>query len=135
MESLNDALIDCVKAAGGSAIVGAKLFPEKLAKDAQRALLDCLSPDRPAKLSPDQVLLVLRLAREKGFHEGFGYMAAQLSYAEPVPIEPKDELADLIRQYLANKADKDQAQAKDAARIDNLLGQYIAQRPELRAVS
>lgn len=63
------------------------------------------------------------------------YMAAQLSYAEPVPIEPKDELADLIRQYLAGKQETEQAQAKDAARIDSLLGQYIAQRPELRAVA
>lgn len=135
MESLNDALIECVKQAGGSAIVGAKMFPEKLAKDAQRALLDCLSPDRPAKLSPDQVLLVLRLAREKGYHGGFGYMAEQLSYSEPVPIEPKDELADLIRRYLTNKQDTEQALSKDASKIDSLLGQYIAQRPELRAVA
>lgn len=63
------------------------------------------------------------------------YMAEQLSYAEPVPIEPKDELADLIRRYLTNKQDTEQALSKDASKIDSLLGQYIAQRPELRAVA
>ena len=39
MESLNQALVECVKAAGGSAIVGPKLWPEKMKDAAQRLLL------------------------------------------------------------------------------------------------
>lgn len=98
MEGLNQALIECVKAAGGSAIVGRKIFPEKNPEAAQRALLDCMNEERPAKLSPDQVLLVLRLAREKGHHGGIAFILADLGYAPTSPIEPKDEAAELQRQ-------------------------------------
>jgi hypothetical protein len=98
MEGLNQALIECVKAAGGSSNVGRKLFPEKSPESAQRALLDCLNEERPAKLSPEQVLLILRLARAKGFHDGIGFILADLGYAPTTPIEPKDEAAELGRQ-------------------------------------
>lgn len=100
METWNDALIECVKAAGGSAIVGKKVFPEKSPESAQRALLDCLNEDRPAKLSPDQVKLVLRLARDKGFHGGIAFLLADLGYAPTNPIEPRDEVAELQRQFI-----------------------------------
>lgn len=102
MESLNQVLIDCVKAAGGSAIVGPKMFPEKLADAAQRALLDCLNDDRPAKLSPDQTLLILRLAREKGHHGGVDYLLEALGYAPTSPVEPRDEVADIMREFHAS---------------------------------
>lgn len=98
MEDLNQALIECVKAAGGSAIVGKKLWPEKSPESAQRTLLDCLNEDRPAKLSPEQVLLILRLSRAKGHHGGIDFILRDLSYAPTTPIEPRDEAADLTRQ-------------------------------------
>lgn len=101
METWTDALIDCVKAAGGSAIVGRKVFPEKSPESAQRALLDCLNDERPAKLSPDQVRLILKLARDKGYHGGIAYLLADLGYAPTTPIEPKDEVAELRREYIA----------------------------------
>lgn len=97
MEDLNQALIECVKAAGGSATVGRKLFPEKTQEAAQRAILDCLNPDRPAKFSPEQTLLVLRLAREKGHHGGIAFILNDLGYAPTTPIDPRDEFADLLR--------------------------------------
>jgi hypothetical protein len=97
-ESLNEALIDCVKAAGGSKQVGPLLWPEKAPDAAQRMLLDCLNDDRASKLSPEQVLLVLRMARAKGFHGGVNFMLADLGYAPTTPIEPRDEAAELQRQ-------------------------------------
>lgn len=42
---------------------------------------------------------------------------ADLGYSEPVPIEPKDELADLLRQNL----ELQRAQQKQAERIEHLL--------------
>lgn len=98
MEGLNQALIECVKAAGGSANVGKKLFPEKSPESAQRALLDALNEDRPAKLSPEQVLLILRLSRAKGYHGGVAFILEDLGYAPTSPVEPKDEAAELQRQ-------------------------------------
>lgn len=116
METWNDALIDCVKAAGGSANVGKKVFPEKSPESAQRALLDCLNEDRPAKLSPDQVKLVLKLAREKGHHGGIAFLLADLGYAPTTPIEPKDEAAELRRQFIEAGAQV----AETAARMEDM---------------
>lgn len=100
VDSFNDALIECVKAAGGSKVVGPKLFPEKAVNDAQRLLLACLNDDRPEKLSPDQALLILRMAREKGHHSGIEFLCSTLSYSNPTPIEPKDEAAQLQREFI-----------------------------------
>lgn len=100
MECLNQALVECVKAAGGSAIVGPKLWPEKTREAAQRTLLDHLNPERPAKLSPEQVLLILRLSREKGFHGGVDFILDNLGYSRTTPVEPRDEAADLMRRYV-----------------------------------
>jgi len=99
-ESIDDALIECVKACGGSKVVGVALWPAKGIEAAQRQLLACLNPDRNEKLGPEEVLLILRMARERGCHVGMQYLCAALSYAEPVPIEPKDEADELRRQVL-----------------------------------
>ena len=126
MESFNEALIACVKACGGSKQVGPLLWPEKAPDAAQRALLDCLNEDRPAKLSPEQVLLILRLARGKGCHDGMEFIAAELGYAPPVPIEPRDEVAELQRQFI----EAVRAQTELAARIERAAG-----RVNMRAVA
>lgn len=99
MESLNQALIACITACGGSKQVGPALWPEKTPESAQRLLLDCLNDDRPAKLSPEQVMFVLRMARSKGFHEGMAFICGDLGYAAPSPVEPRDEVADLMRAF------------------------------------
>jgi hypothetical protein len=96
---MNDALIACVKAAGGSKRVGPLLWPEKDGGAAQRQLLDCLNEDRPQQLNPEQVVLVLRLARQAGYHQGMEYLAEALSYTRPAPVEPEDERALLQREF------------------------------------
>lgn len=97
-ESINEALIACVKALGGSKQVGHKLWPEKAVDAAQRHLLACLNEDKPERLSPDQLILLMRMGREKGCHDVMGYIASTLGYADPVPIDPRDELTELLRQ-------------------------------------
>jgi hypothetical protein len=101
MDDINDALIEAVKAAGGSANVGAKLWPEKTPQSAQRLLLDCLNPERPAHLTPDHVMLIARMARAKGHHGVIEFMADGLGYSRPTPTEPRDEAAELQRQFIA----------------------------------
>lgn len=132
MDGLNQALIDCVKAAGGSACVGKKLFPEKSPEAAQRTLLDCLNEERPAKLSPEQVLLVLRLARAKGYHGGIAFILSDLGYAPTVPIEPRDEVAELKRQFIEASH-----RIADAAAHADKLAQRIAaiEQPMLRSAA
>lgn len=125
-ETLNDALIDCVRAAGGSKHVGPKLWPEKTPECAQRMLLDALNEDRPAKLSPDQLLLVLRMAREKGHHGGIAYILTDLGYAPTTPIEPKDEAMELQRQA-----------GELAATLERVLDKYqrVQSRMTMRSVA
>lgn len=104
IESINQALVECIKALGGSKQIGPKLWPEKTPDAAQRLLLDCLNEDRPARLTPEQVLLIMRLARGKGCHVAMQFICDDLGYADPVPVDPKDELAELLRQSIEARA-------------------------------
>lgn len=99
--TLNSVLIDCVRAAGGSKKVGPALWPEKTADQAQRALLDCLNEERPAHLKPEQVLLVLRMARGSGYHMGVNWVLDSLGYSPTTPLQRQDETAELQRQFMA----------------------------------
>ena len=99
-ESLNDALIDLVKALGGSKAVGAQLWPEKSIDAAQRHLLACLNDDKPERLTPDHLMLLLRLARQHGHHATLAHMLADLGYAPTHPLQPRDESAELQRQFV-----------------------------------
>lgn len=101
IESLNQALIECVKASGGSKVTGALLWPEKTINDAQRLLLACLNDERNEKLTPDQSLLIIKEAKTKGCHVGIEYLCSALGYSVPTPIEPEDEKAKLMREFIA----------------------------------
>lgn len=104
-ESFSDALKDVVRVAGGAKAVGGVLWPEKTPEAAQSQLLDCLNDHRPAKLSPEQVLLLLSLGRSKGCHAAMNYVTREAGYSDPTPIEPEDERARLQREFVeAQKA-------------------------------
>lgn len=100
-ESMHDALIECVKAAGGSKVVGHKLWPEKMVDAAQRHLLNCLQDGRAERLTPEQVHLVFRLAHDAGCHTGMEFLCSSIGYAPPVPVKPQDEAAQLQREFIA----------------------------------
>ncbi len=101
LETLNDALIECIKASGGSKSVASILWPEKPPLDAQRLLLACLNPERSEKLCPSQTLLILKLAKEAGSHIGIEFICQSLNYSKPTPIEPEDHKAELMREFIA----------------------------------
>lgn len=126
MDSFNDALIDAVKALGGSKQVGPTLWPEKTPDAAQRLLLACLNEDRSERLSPDQVLMVLRMARAKGHHGAIAYMLNDLGYAPTQPVEPRDESAELQRQFM-------ESVRVQAAIVDRM--EKAAARMNVRAVA
>lgn len=128
-ETLNDCLIACVKAAGGSKQVGHKVWPEKTVDAAQRHLLNCLNEGKDERLTPDQVILIARLARDKGCHAYAEFVAFSLSYAEPVPIEPKDEADELRRQFIEST----RSLAAMAERIEALEKQQASTK--VRAVA
>lgn len=98
--TLNQALIECVKAAGGSKKVGPTLWPEKPVTDAQKLLLACLNDDRAEKLSPDQAMLIMRLAKKQGSHFGIQFLCEELGYTIPTPITKEDAKAELMREFI-----------------------------------
>ena len=120
----NKVLESVVRDLGGSKLVAPLLWPEKGVEEARRLLCDCLNDDRPAKLDFAHVIFILRLARQRGIHTGMQYLCAELSYADPQPIEPKDEIADLIRQYLTRR----EQEAASNTRLERMLEQHLRVR-------
>lgn len=100
-ESLSDALKELIQQSGGSKAVACKLWPEKTPDSAHRTLLDCLNENRSEKLSPEQVLFLLKLGRESGCHSAINYLTRESGYSDPSPIEPEDEKAKLMRDFIA----------------------------------
>lgn len=115
-ESLSEAIKDCINACGGTKQVAAKLWPEKAPEAAHRLLLSCLNEDRPERLTPEQFVLVLRMAREKGCHIGVTYLLRDLGYADPVPVDPQDEFTELQRQFTESV----KLQARTVERMERL---------------
>lgn len=125
-ESLHDALKAVVAALGGLKVVGIQLWPEKPVDEAARYLADCLNPDRPHGLHPEKLLLLLRLAHARGVHTGFTWISREVGYADPTPIEPEDELAELQRQFI-----------RSVESLDGLMkrAERIGMRPQFAGVA
>jgi hypothetical protein len=93
-----------VDAIGGPKVVGHMLWPASTVGSAHTSLLDALNRDRPAKLSPDQVIFILREARKRGHHEAMHWLCDSAGYAEPQPLALLDEAAELQRAFITATA-------------------------------
>jgi len=80
--------------------VACELWPDKSERDALNLFDACVNPERREKLAPSQVVFVAKLGRARGLHAIVQYLARELCYADPVPIEPEDEKAKLQREYI-----------------------------------
>lgn len=100
-ECLDDAIRDTVMAMGGNKRVGNLLWPALPADVAGKRLADCLNADKRDKLSPDELALIRREARKQGAHILATYEMRDAGYADPLPIAPEDEAAQLQREYIA----------------------------------
>lgn len=124
-ESVHDALKATVAALGGLKVVGVQLWPEKPVDEAARYMADCLNPDRPHGLHPEKLLLLLRLAHAKGAHGAFTWISREVGYADPTPIEPEDEFAELQRLFI-----------RQVDTLDGLMKRMerVRERPQLGVV-
>lgn len=95
-ESIHDAIRELVRVLGGAKPVGHTLWPGKSMQDAQTRLLNCLDHNRPEKLSPEDLALLLKNGREAGCHVLMAYINAECGYTEPQPLDPVDEQARLV---------------------------------------
>jgi len=88
-DDFRDALRHAVKALGGLDTVGADLWPAKSRKAAGAWLSDCLNPERPAKLDLEEVVQILRMARDKGVSCAIYQLCDELGYEHPEVAAPK----------------------------------------------
>jgi hypothetical protein len=97
-ESATDALVSAVTALGGYKKVGPMLRPELPIDQAAGWLRDCLNAGRREKLSPDQFLLVMRKARESGYHALMNFVAFDTGY-KAVPVDPQTQEDELKARF------------------------------------
>ena len=124
-ESIHDALRELVRVLGGAKTVGLLLWPGKSMQDAATRLHNCLDHNRPEKLSPEDLLVLLQKGREFDCHVVMRYLNERSGYTAPVPVDPADESAELQRRYIATVAEQKQI----AERMERL-----ASSPIIRAV-
>ena len=99
-ETITNAIREAVNACGGNKQVGATLFPDMPVDQAAGRVRDCLNTDNRHLFSPEQVVLIARLARAAGNHAIMNYLADELGYLKPVPVEPENQLATLQREFV-----------------------------------
>lgn len=118
-DTYEDAIRDTVMALGGFKKVGSMLWPAMPADDAGRKLSACLNTEKREKLDLGELRLIRHAARERGVHTLMSYESRDAGYAEPVPITPEDEAAQLKREYIAAV----KAMSNIQARLDRLHGE------------
>ena len=120
-EKVEDALGFVISALGGAKSVGCKLRTDLPPEAAARWLLDCLNTDRPAFLHPGHITALLRMAREAGIHNAMEWICQDTGYAKPVPVEPQDEQAVLMRSFVQSV----DMQRNIVSRLEQLTGQSL----------
>ena len=100
-DTYEDAIRDTVMSLGGFKKTGSMLWPAMPADDAGRKLSACLNTEKREKLDLGELRLIRREARKLGVHILASYEMRDAGYAEPQPINPEDEAAQLQREYIA----------------------------------
>lgn len=100
-DSYEDAIRDTIQQLGGNKAIGNLLWPAIPVDDAGRKLANCLNTEKREKLDLGELQLIRREARKKGIHILAHYEARDAGYAEPMPINPEDEEAQLQREFIA----------------------------------
>jgi hypothetical protein len=100
-DSFEDAVKHVVAVLGGAKDVGHMLWPTKSPDAARTRLLDCLNSKEPDKFAPEEIVALARAGRDAGCHAIVNWLCAEAGYAQPSPIAPGDEAAELERQTIA----------------------------------
>lgn len=82
------------------------MFPDATIDHAASRVRDCLNHDRRERFTPEQVLMLLRgLAIRSAAMPRWPSWLCDMSFSDPQPVEPEDEVARLRREYVeATKA-------------------------------
>jgi hypothetical protein len=98
-DSLKDAIGTAIKAAGGFKTVAGVLWPTKKPDSAYARLKACVDEKKDEELTPDELSMIIKLAREQGDHSIMRYLGMEHSY-EIKPISPEDEKTALQQSFV-----------------------------------
>jgi hypothetical protein len=79
-ESIYDALVEDISACGGYKVVAGKLWPSESPSTATPKLRNAVNPEQAAKLAPEEVLAIKRLAKDVGSFATITYESRELSF-------------------------------------------------------
>ena len=113
-DSYEDAIRSTVLALGGFKKVGALLWPAVPADDAGRKLAHCLNLEKREKLDLGELALIRKAARQAGVHMLAAHEMREAGYAEPAPLAPEDEHAQLQREFITAVKALDSIQSRMA---------------------
>lgn len=101
-EDLNAALGFIISALGGNKSVGVELWPSLSADAAGKKVSNCLNVEHAQQFHPQDILWVLKQANASGIHSAMCYISSECGYANPLPIEPLDEAAQLQKEFITS---------------------------------
>lgn len=99
-EDIYEALGTDIQALGGNKVVGPMLWSQMPPDKAGERLSSCLNRTRAEKLDPEQVLLIMRKAREVGSFATMWFSAQACNFEKPEPVDPESELAKRQREFI-----------------------------------
>lgn len=99
-EDLSAALGHVISALGGNKSVGVALWPSLSADAAGKKVANCLNNEHAQQFHPQDILWILKQAKQAGIHSAMAYIASECGYAMPAPIEPLDEAAQLQKEFI-----------------------------------
>lgn len=126
IEDIYDALKAAVQYLGGAKSVAGSLWPHKPIDQARKELLDCLNRDNHRKFDAEEVLAILKMARESGYHQAKHWIDHALGYEPTAPLDPaieKDRLAEALERA-----------SKTFQALTQAAGALVEQDKKLRAV-
>jgi hypothetical protein len=118
-ERVEDALAAVIDRCGGRKRFAAEMFPDKPPRDAHNLLDAMLNPERRERFSPAQLVYVARRGRAVSCDAVMQYLARELGYADPQPIDPADAEAELQRTFI-DAVDRLEAIQRQLGRVQQM---------------
>lgn len=116
VEDVYDALKAGAQFMGGAKAVAAKLWPHKPIEQARKDLLDCLNRDNGRKFDAEEILALLRMYREAGYHGAKHWIDEEIGYKPSDPKDPEVE-RDRLAEALERAASTFQALERQAKQL------------------
>lgn len=75
-----------------------------------------LNPERAEKLALAEIVWILRLGRQHGYHDAMFYLTDEASYQRPIPITP-EQRRDALREEAAGLAERLESVVRELRRV------------------